>query len=144
MSDEYRGPAPASIGSPPHRAPMALPRLQLRHSAHDRGCGCRHEFHTRAYAARRSGHVDTGYSDRCVSVAQHSSVICAYAHARSYEQHKHGYEMLMATYIIGNLCFALAPQYGMALAARVLSGLPHGAYFGTGAMSRLGYGHIKC
>lgn len=27
MSDEYRGPAPASIGSPPHRAPMALPRL---------------------------------------------------------------------------------------------------------------------
>ena len=42
--------------------------------------------------------------------------------------------MLMATYIVGNLCFALAPQYGVALAARVLSGLPHGAYFGTGAL----------
>lgn len=34
----------------------------------------------------------------------------------------------------GNLMTALAPNYGMLLAARVIAGLPHGAYFGAGAI----------
>lgn len=42
--------------------------------------------------------------------------------------------MLMSIYTIGNLCFTLSPNYAVALVSRFLSGLPHGAYFGTGAL----------
>lgn len=34
----------------------------------------------------------------------------------------------------GNLCAALAPNFGMLLAARFISGLPHGAYFGVASI----------
>ncbi|MFI5792082.1 MFS transporter [Streptomyces sp. NPDC051677] len=41
---------------------------------------------------------------------------------------------LMALFIAGNALSALAPGYDSLLAARFLSGLPHGAFFGVGAV----------
>lgn len=41
---------------------------------------------------------------------------------------------LVALIIVGNLCAALAPSYWVLLAARFISGLPHGAYFGVGSI----------
>jgi DHA1 family inner membrane transport protein len=42
--------------------------------------------------------------------------------------------LLMAVFTAGNALSALAPSYGWMLAFRFLSGLPHGAYFGVGAL----------
>lgn len=41
---------------------------------------------------------------------------------------------LMGLFTLGNLASALAPDYGTLLAGRVLAGLPHGAFFGVGAV----------
>ncbi|MEU0968130.1 MFS transporter [Streptomyces sp. NPDC005917] len=41
---------------------------------------------------------------------------------------------LMALFVAGNALSALAPGYDWLLAARFLSGLPHGAFFGVGAV----------
>jgi DHA1 family inner membrane transport protein len=41
---------------------------------------------------------------------------------------------LMAAFIVGNLASALAPSYPTLLAARFFAGLPHGAFFGIGAL----------
>jgi DHA1 family inner membrane transport protein len=41
---------------------------------------------------------------------------------------------LMAVFALGNALTALAPGYGWMIAARFLSGLPHGAYFGIAAL----------
>lgn len=42
--------------------------------------------------------------------------------------------LLMAVFTAGNLASALAPGYELLLAGRVLAGLPHGAFFGVGAV----------
>ncbi|MGW1072668.1 MFS transporter [Streptomyces sp. NPDC002537] len=42
--------------------------------------------------------------------------------------------MLMGLFTIGNLASALAPSFGLLIAGRVLAGLPHGAFFGVGAV----------
>jgi len=42
--------------------------------------------------------------------------------------------LLMGLFTIGNLASALAPSFGLLLAGRVLAGLPHGAFFGVGAV----------
>lgn len=42
--------------------------------------------------------------------------------------------MLMGLFTVGNLASALAPGFGTLLAGRVLAGLPHGAFFGVGAV----------
>lgn len=42
--------------------------------------------------------------------------------------------LLMALFTVGNLASALAPNYAALLAGRVLAGLPHGAFFGVGAV----------
>ncbi|MFI9121060.1 MFS transporter [Streptomyces bikiniensis] len=42
--------------------------------------------------------------------------------------------LLMALFTVGNLASALAPGFGWLLAGRVLAGLPHGAFFGLGAV----------
>lgn len=47
---------------------------------------------------------------------------------------KRGLLLLMVAYIVGNLAFAVSPSYITALAGRFIAGLPHGAYFGTGAL----------
>lgn len=41
---------------------------------------------------------------------------------------------LAAALLVGNLASALAPTFGAFVAARFASGLPHGAYFGIGAV----------
>lgn len=41
---------------------------------------------------------------------------------------------LMAVFILGNLACALAPSYGLLMAARVLTAFAHGAYFGVGSV----------
>ncbi|MGY3548584.1 DHA1 family inner membrane transport protein [Bradyrhizobium sp. USDA 4472] len=41
---------------------------------------------------------------------------------------------LMAIFALGNALTALAPGFGAMIAARFLSGLPHGAYFGIAAL----------
>ncbi|MEW2612443.1 MFS transporter [Streptomyces sp. NPDC047880] len=41
---------------------------------------------------------------------------------------------LMGLFVVGNALSALAPDNGWLLAARFLSGLPHGAFFGVGAV----------
>ena len=46
--------------------------------------------------------------------------------------------VLMSWYAVGNLLSALAPSYGLALVARFVSGLPHGAFFGVGAVIATG------
>ncbi|MFF5140744.1 MFS transporter [Streptomyces sp. NPDC013157] len=45
---------------------------------------------------------------------------------------------LMALFVAGNALSALAPGYDSLLAARFLSGLPHGAFFGVGAVVATG------
>ncbi|HEV2273006.1 MAG TPA: MFS transporter [Acidobacteriaceae bacterium] len=42
--------------------------------------------------------------------------------------------LLMGVFTLGNLACALAPTYGLLLAARVLTALCHGAFFGTGSI----------
>ena len=42
--------------------------------------------------------------------------------------------LLVALMMAGNLCAAITPSYGMMLAARFISGLPHGAYFGVASI----------
>jgi MFS transporter, DHA1 family, inner membrane transport protein len=42
--------------------------------------------------------------------------------------------VLMAIFTLGNLASALAPSYAALLAARFVSGLPHGIYFGVGSV----------
>lgn len=41
---------------------------------------------------------------------------------------------LMGMFALFNTLFALAPNYGLLLAARLFAGLPHGAFFGMGAV----------
>ncbi|MGP4014053.1 MFS transporter [Streptomyces sp. 4N124] len=45
---------------------------------------------------------------------------------------------LMALFVAGNALSAFAPDYDWLLAARFLSGLPHGAFFGVGAVVATG------
>ncbi|MGW5048455.1 MFS transporter [Streptomyces griseoluteus] len=45
---------------------------------------------------------------------------------------------LMAVFVAGNALSAFAPGYDSLLAARFLSGLPHGAFFGVGAVVATG------
>ncbi|AZG44908.1 MFS transporter [Gordonia insulae] len=41
---------------------------------------------------------------------------------------------LMIAFTVGNLLTVLAPTYGLLMLARVIAGLPHGAYFGVAAL----------
>ncbi|MEG3626381.1 MFS transporter [Streptomyces poriticola] len=45
---------------------------------------------------------------------------------------------LMVLFVVGNALSALAPDHHWLLAARLLSGLPHGAFFGVGAVVATG------
>lgn len=46
--------------------------------------------------------------------------------------------VLMAIFTLGNLACALAPDYGWLMAARVLTALAHGTFFGVGAVVATG------
>ncbi len=41
---------------------------------------------------------------------------------------------MMGMFALFNTLFALAPSYGLLLVARLFAGLPHGAFFGMGAV----------
>jgi MFS transporter, DHA1 family, inner membrane transport protein len=42
--------------------------------------------------------------------------------------------MLVAVFVIGNLLSAILPSFGLVVAARFISGIPHGAYFGIASL----------
>src|ERR1700723_381184 len=46
--------------------------------------------------------------------------------------------VLMAIFTLGNLLCALAPGYGLLMAARVLTSLAHGTFFGVGSVVATG------
>lgn len=46
--------------------------------------------------------------------------------------------VLMAIFILGNLACALAPSYGWLMAARVVTALAHGTFFGVGSLVATG------
>nr|WP_254448536.1 MFS transporter [Spirosoma rhododendri] len=46
---------------------------------------------------------------------------------------------LMAMFTLFNLLSSFAPSYEVMLVTRLLSGLPHGAFFGVGQWSRVGW-----
>ncbi|MEW1869566.1 MFS transporter [Streptomyces caelestis] len=48
--------------------------------------------------------------------------------------HKRLLLLLTGLFVVGNVASALAPTYGTLFAARLLTGLPHGALFGVGAV----------
>lgn len=49
-------------------------------------------------------------------------------------QLKHILLTLFALIIVGNICASMAPNYWTLLLSRFISGLPHGAFFGVGAI----------
>ncbi|MBQ0830078.1 MFS transporter [Streptomyces tagetis] len=46
---------------------------------------------------------------------------------------------LMVLFVVGNVLSALAPGYASLFAARLVSGVPHGAFFGVGAVVAAGW-----
>lgn len=60
------------------------------------------------------------------------SPIVALATARL--ERKRALLLLLGVFILGNLCCALAPTYNLLFAARVLTALCHGAFFGIGSV----------
>lgn len=83
-------------------------------------------------------------ADLNISVAHTGGLITAYAtgvccgapcllFARR-QPLKHLMLVMCAIILIGNALMAIAPSYNMMWAARFISGLPHGAYFGVGAI----------
>ncbi len=83
-------------------------------------------------------------TDLSVSVAEAGHLISAYAlgvcvgapvllFARKFKL-KTIMMALAALIAVGNLCAALSPTYWTLFASRFISGLPHGAYFGVGAI----------
>ena len=76
----------------------------------------------------KAGLLVSGYA---ISVTLGSPVI-AIATARM--ERKRALLMLMAVFTLGNLACALAPTYNLLFAARVLTALCHGAFFGIGSI----------
>ena len=54
--------------------------------------------------------------------------------ALSKQERKRSLIILMSIFLIGNLCCALSSSYSLMLAARILTALCHGAFFGTGSI----------
>ncbi len=54
--------------------------------------------------------------------------------ALSKQERKRSLIVLMSIYLIGNLCCALSSNFFLMLAARILTALSHGAFFGTGSI----------
>ena len=83
-------------------------------------------------------------SSLCISITEAGHLISAYAigvcagaflllAARTYPL-KYVLIALVTIMVIGNLGAALATSYPMLLVSRLISGLPHGAYFGVGSI----------
>jgi DHA1 family inner membrane transport protein len=54
--------------------------------------------------------------------------------ALSRQERKRSLVILMAVFILGNVCCALSANFILMLAARILTALCHGAFFGTGSI----------
>lgn len=54
--------------------------------------------------------------------------------ALSRVERKRSLVLLMGIFVLGNFACALAPTFGFLLAARILTALCHGAFFGTGSI----------
>jgi DHA1 family inner membrane transport protein len=76
----------------------------------------------------RAGALVTGYA---LSVTLGSPLL---AIATAKLERKRTMLLLMGVFILGNLCCALAPTYNLLFAARVLTALCHGAFFGIGSV----------
>ena len=76
----------------------------------------------------QAGHLVSGYAVGVVVGAP----IVAIATARM--PRKAALLALMAVFLAGNLGCALAPSYGLLMAARILTAFAHGAFFGIGAV----------
>jgi len=76
----------------------------------------------------QAGHLVSAYA---LGVCIGAPLTVAVAHTRPLKQILLALAGLM---VAGNLCAAFAPNYGVLLAMRFVSGLPHGAYFGVGSI----------
>ena len=76
----------------------------------------------------QAGHLVSAYA---LGVCIGAPLTVAVAHTRPLKQILLALAGLM---VAGNLCAAFAPNYGVLLAMRFVSGLPHGAYFGVAAI----------
>ena len=76
----------------------------------------------------KAGALVTGYA---LSVTVGAPIV-AMATARL--ERKFALLLLMAVFILGNLACAVSPTYNLLLAARVLTALCHGAFFGIGSV----------
>lgn len=79
-------------------------------------------------SAPTAGHVISAYALGVVTGAPVIAVLAARLARRTL------LILLMLMFALGNGLSALAPDYSSMLAFRFLSGLPHGAYFGTAAL----------
>jgi DHA1 family inner membrane transport protein len=75
-----------------------------------------------------AGHIISGYALGVVVGAPLLAVLGARISRRTLVL------LLMAVFAVGNLASTLAPSYGWLVVLRFLSGLPHGAYFGTASL----------
>lgn len=75
-----------------------------------------------------AGHLITAYA---VGVVLGAPTITALA---SRWPRKHLLSAMMVLFVVGNVLFAVAPNHFVALLCRFLIGLPHGVFFGSGAV----------
>src|ERR1700760_2732770 len=54
--------------------------------------------------------------------------------ALSKQERKRSLIILMSIFLLGNICCALSTNFALMLAARILTALCHGAFFGTGSI----------
>ncbi len=76
----------------------------------------------------KAGMLVSGYA---LSVTLGSPIVAV---AISRLERKRALLLLMGFFIVGNVACALAPTYGLLFAARVITALCHGAFFGTGSI----------
>jgi MFS transporter, DHA1 family, inner membrane transport protein len=76
----------------------------------------------------KAGMLVTGYA---LSVTIGAPIV---AIATAGLERKTALTLLMGVFIFGNIACAVAPSYGLLFAARVLTALCHGAFFGTGSI----------
>ena len=84
-----------------------------------------HDFHV---SIPKAGILVSGYA---LSVTIGSPLV---ALAMSRVERKKSLVLLMGIFVLGNLMCSIAPTFGLMLAARILTALCHGAFFGTGSI----------
>jgi len=88
-----------------------------------------HDMHV---SIPQAGYLITGYA---IGVVIGAPLVAAGAGRLA---RKHLLLGLMVVFTLGNLAAALAPDYGFLMVARVVTAIPHGAFFGVGAVVAAG------